>query len=169
MCSTRFDVNGVWGSVFSLLIELPATCSSVQCCCQAHLPVIGIAAPPVSAASSMAHQTPTPWKPNTSQVPLTVNHPHPWADWPDQVNATFWYLLVTGCSTSTCPELDQRVAWYIEIPYQLSGIQQPQYDFSHCRFLKQTLSKACREHGALRIQTNLSPHSTSSDLDRLGI
>lgn len=76
----------------------------------------------------------------------------PWVSqwtWPDQVNPTLWYLVYDWRSHPVFPKSHQQAAWCIEIPCQLSGMEQPQYDFTHSRLLQQTHSRAWGEKGAL--------------------
>lgn len=154
----HLGVNKVGGSVFrclDFLTELPTTCSTGHCCCQAHLRARAI------STFLYNHHLPSmprtaPGKPNTSQAPFTLtpqgaeNDPviltvdlAGSGDFSTVVSVYDWW------SHPIFPKSHQQAAWCTEIPCQLSGMEQPQYNFTHSRLVHQTHSRAWGEQGAL--------------------
>lgn len=154
----HLGVNKVGGSVFrclDFLTELPATCSTVHCCCQAHLCARAIA-PFLHNHHLPSMPCTCSGKPKTSQVSFTVT-PHGAENDPVSLTVdlagsgefSFVVAVYDWWSHPIFPKSHQQAAWCLEIPCQLSGMEQPQYDFTHSRLLQQTHSRAWGEQGAL--------------------
>lgn len=181
----HLGVKKVGGSAFQwldFLTELPATCSTAHCCCQAHLCARAIA--------PFLYNHHLPSMPHTSSreakhFPGALHREYAWGrkwsgvsqwTWPDQVNSTLWYLFMTGGPTPSSqshinkqPDAQKFLASY-QAWSSLGMISHtPGSSANSFKGMGRARCSLKSKHKRDRRKSHLSPHSASSDLDGLEI